>query len=42
MFKVNDNYLKLPGSYFIFHHRQKGKCVFRSTPGQEDHPSGHR
>ena len=53
MFKVNDNYLKLPGSYLfstIAHkvaayqqaHRQKGKCVFRSTPGQEDHPSGHR
>ena len=26
MFKVNENYLKLPGSYLFFHNRQKGEC----------------
>lgn len=41
MFKVNDNYLKLPGSY-LFPPSVKGKRVFRSTPGQKDHPSGNR
>ena len=27
MFKVNDNYLKLPGSY-LFYNREKSQCIY--------------
>ena len=32
MFKINDNYLKLPGSYLFSTIAKKSKCIFRGKP----------
>lgn len=42
MFKINDNYLKLPGSY-LFSTIAKRMCsLHRGKSGRENHPSWNR
>ena len=43
MFKVNDNYLKLPGSYLFSTIAKKVNCIYSRLIRQKaDHPSGYR
>ena len=35
MFKINDNYLKLPGSYLFFHHCKKLQLNIKGKSGCE-------
>ena len=42
MFKINDNYQKLPGSYLFSTIAKKVNAVFCSKPGETDHPSWYR
>ena len=42
MFKINDNYLKLPGKLSVFHHCKKSCSLHRGKSGRENHPSWNR
>ena len=42
MFKVNEDYLKLPGSYLFSTIGKKVACLSGSKSRQEHHPSWNR
>ena len=42
MFKINDNYQKLPGSYLFSTIAKKVNAYSESKPGETDHPSWYR
>ena len=42
MFKVNDNYQKLPGSYLFSTIAKKGKCIPGCKSGENTDPSWYR
>lgn len=42
MFKINDNYQKLPGSYLFSTIAKKVNAYSAGKPGETDHPSWYR
>lgn len=42
MFKINDNYQKLPGSYLFSTIAKKVNAYSIKKPGETDHPSWYR
>ncbi len=42
MYSVNENYLKLPGSYLFSNIAKKVAVVLSSESGCTDHPFGNR
>lgn len=42
MFKINDNYLKLPGSYLFSTIAKKVAAYTEANPDAENHPSWNR
>ena len=41
MFKINENYLKLPGSYLFSTIAKKGSRIYRGKSGQIHHSTGN-
>lgn len=42
MFKVNEDYLKLPGSYLFSTIGKKVNAFAKENPDKKNHPSGNR